>query len=138
MGYFDQAFGGGGGGGSASAFTSPGMNPQMMAALMAMQNRGTALNNSMAPPAGPPTLPNPQSGAPSSGPNVQTPPGMPQTDPLALMKMIQALDPQKLRMMFGGGMGGGASAAGMPGGAPWGIGANAGLGTLMGGGGGGY
>lgn len=40
--FFNQAFGSGGLGGSPSAFTSPGMNPQMLAQLMAMGGAGAA------------------------------------------------------------------------------------------------
>lgn len=81
--FFDQAFGGGqgsspmmnmGGGGGASALTSPGLNPQMLAMLMAMQNRGGG--------AGGPAMPAPpgaSQNAPQPGgiPGVQPPPQMP-------------------------------------------------------------
>ena len=114
--FFNQAFGGGGAGGSpsASAFTSPGMNPQMLAQLMAMG--GGATPGAMAPQM-------PATPANATGNNA-TPgafPTPPQVPPSNLLQALQGLgnNPQlmqKILAMLSGG--GNAGAAGALPGAP--------------------
>lgn len=90
MGFFDQALGGGAGaqspmmgggmgGGSPSAFTSPGMNPQILALLMAMQRQsGGGMGGAPGGPM-PSTPPTPGQNAPSPGgiPAPPTPTALP-------------------------------------------------------------
>lgn len=109
--FFDKAFGGLGGGGPA-ALTSPQMNPQSLAALMAMQN------NSMAPALPAPPKP-PAMGAPS--PALQGPAPPPKQPDL--MQMLMGMPPDRLKQMLGmlgiGGLGGAPiSGSGMPGAGP--------------------
>ena len=109
--FFQNAFGGGGG--SPSAFTSPGMNPQALAMLMAMQNR---------PGAGGPQLPTPPNPPPSAGaaPALQGP-QMPQGD--NPMQQMPNLNPmmQQLRQWLGLGQQANPSlnTMGSPNGMPW-------------------
>jgi hypothetical protein len=103
MAFFDQMFGGmpalGAGSGGASAFTSPGMNPQTLALLAAIQGQagnaapqfplaGKAASNAM----------------PMNLPGVQPP------QATNLLQTLLAMDPNRLRQMlssFGGMFGSG-------------------------------
>ena len=119
MAYFNQLFGSPssmlGGPPSASAFTSPGMSPQNLAMLMAMQNQGGAgaagaLGGSMtppqagSPPPGGPQLPQIQSqGAGGRAPNV---PGGVVQGPNMLQQLLPYLSKLGgLGGLFGGGAG---------------------------------
>ncbi len=131
--FFDKLGSGGAGmgpgmGAGASAFTSPGMNPQSLAALMAMFGGGGGGGGGMM---GGPQLPMPparQGGGPVMPgiPAVQGPQAAPVTPmPAAgaqpqgnLMQMLSKLDPAQLQALLAQlGMGGGGMMPGMGGGA---------------------
>jgi len=108
--FFNQAFGGGGGGGlggSPSAFTSPGMNPQMLAALLAMGGAPGAMS---------PSLPAPPGNAAGQNATPSGFPAPPQIPPSNIMQMLQGLggNPQMMQRilaMLGGGQGNALGAA---------------------------
>lgn len=86
--------------GSPSAFTSPGMNPQALAALMQIQNMGkpTAAPMQGQPPGQPPMQGGPQMGQPPMG-GAQGAQG-PQAGPGAnIMQMLQS-NPQLMQMLM--------------------------------------
>lgn len=90
--------------GSASAFTSPGMDPKMMAMLMAMQNGqgqqgaqpgmmgGQPGMGAGGPPGQPPMLGAPPGMPPQGGPQ------QPQGQDGGILQKIMQMDPQMLRM----------------------------------------
>jgi hypothetical protein len=82
--FFQNAFGSGGMGGSPSAFTSPGMNPQMLAMLAAMQQGG-------GPQMGGPQLPPPPQGGGTNAPPQQPMTGPKQPDQAASGNILQQL-----------------------------------------------
>ena len=108
MGFYDQMFGASPslGGGAPSAFSSPGANPQMLAALMAMQQRGGMGGGmggaGMNPAAGAasPQLPPPPgiAGAARQPAAMPAAPG-PQANPMIAQLMA---NPMMLRQLLGG------------------------------------
>lgn len=110
-GYFDSAFNPYQG--QPSAFTSPGMDPKMLAMLMSMQNGGGQMGQ-QPPMLGGPQIPSPQmsqgNGAPPP-PGMQPPPqggtvpgGMAQGQPGAqgspMMQQLMQMDPNMLRALM--------------------------------------
>lgn len=113
-GYFDSAFNPYQG--QPSAFTSPGMDPKMLAMLMAMQNGGGQMGGQQPPMLagmGGPQMPSPQmsqgNGAPPPG--IQPPPqggtvpgGMSQGQPASqgspMMQQLMQTDPNMLRALM--------------------------------------
>lgn len=126
MAYFDQLIGNGGGlagmgggGASPSAFTSPGLSPQSLAMLLAMQNHANMPSAAMQP-AGPPMLGKPPMSAPQGGPMAPNFPQLPQQQNL-LQMLSQMGGFGGLKGLFGGmggvgggGMGGLTDASGNP------------------------
>ena len=103
-GFFSTAFGNPYAG-SPSAFTSPGMNPQALAALMAMRQGGGTAS---------PTLPgNPMAPQQPGQPGAAS--GGMQQQPSTLQSMIQQMNPQQLQMLMQRfGQSGGAPAGATP------------------------
>lgn len=124
--FFDQMMGGPQFGGMAgpAALTSPGMNPNSLAALMAMQGRmGGGMAGGMPGGMGGPQLP-PPPGGPAGGPHPGAPAQMPQNN-TNLMQMLMQMDPNKLKglaSMLGLGGAGAAGAAGAGAAGPFGDG----------------
>lgn len=129
MAFFSQMGGGMGGmggmGGSPSAFTSPGIDPMTLALLLRMQSGGMGgVGGGMmnaAPQLPPPVSPG---GAGMPPQMAGAPPGaagpQPQGGMMQLIQQLGALDPAKLKSIFGmlglggGGMGGGGLPSGLP------------------------
>ena len=134
MAFFDQMFGGGGmapgmGGSSPSAFTSPGMSPQLLGLLMGLQNHAAlpGMGGGFGLPGGP-QMPMPPAGLGAGGAIPR--PGMPALPPGAtaggpqqsnLLQMIMGMNPQMLRALLSGGgvpAAGGVAAPGLAPGIP--------------------
>lgn len=126
MAYTSNLFGGGAApslSGSPSAFTSPGLPPQALAMLLAMQNGSTG----SAPPGAPMLPAAPKTGAGLGAPSMVPPPQVPQQP--NILQLLGSLNPQLLQHMLGRAAGG-AFGGGFPGGAPgMGLGGSPGPGT---------
>ncbi len=124
--FFNQAFGGGGAGGpggpglggSSSAFTTPGMSPQVLAQLMAMGGAPGAMGGSPGAMMLQPQLPPPPGGAPG-GQNATpsgfpAPPQIPQGNMQQQMQQaMQGMNPEMIKRLLAMLQGG--AAAGQPG-----------------------